>query len=51
MDVEISIVDAIRAIDQLRLSHRALRAERDQLRRKLAEAEAQRDSWRAEASR
>lgn len=44
-----SITDAIRAIDQLVVAERHLRAERDQLRRKLAAVEAERDTWRARA--
>ena len=44
-----SIVDAIHAIDQLRISERTLRAERDLLRRRVAQLEAERDTWRAKA--
>lgn len=38
-----SIIDAIRAIDQLRIEHCNMRAERDMLRRRIAELEAERN--------
>ena len=46
---EHSIIDAIKAIDQLRVQHKIVTAERDMLRRRLAEAQAELDTWRAKA--
>ena len=48
--VEHSIVEAIRAIDQLRIQYKIVTSERDMLRRRLAEAHTELDTWRARAA-